>query len=85
MNWTIHLAKLALKVLEKAPGKSQRPIRTALVEMQQNPFIGDIVRLKGERSTWRRRVGSYRIFFDVYPERRHIDVIDISRRTSTTY
>jgi mRNA-degrading endonuclease RelE of RelBE toxin-antitoxin system len=53
--------------------------------MQQNPFSGDIVRLTSERCTWRRRVGAYRIFFDVYPERRHIDVVDISRRTSTTY
>jgi len=53
--------------------------------MQDNPFSGDIVRLVSERSTWRRRAGAYRIFFDVYPEIHHIDVVDISRRTSTTY
>jgi mRNA-degrading endonuclease RelE of RelBE toxin-antitoxin system len=41
--------------------------------------------LKSERAAWRRRVGSYRIFFDVYPDRQHIDVVDIARRTSTTY
>jgi len=85
MNWTIHVAKPALKVLAKVPVKSQRLIRAALLEMQQNPFAGDIVRLTAERSTWRRRVGAYRIFFDAYPERQHIDVVDISRRTSKTY
>jgi mRNA-degrading endonuclease RelE of RelBE toxin-antitoxin system len=53
--------------------------------MQYNPFSGDIVRLKSERSTWRRRVGSYRIFFDVYPDEQLVDVVDIDRRTSTTY
>jgi len=60
-------------------------LRAALVEMQQNPFSGDIVRLTSERATWRRRVGSYRILFDVYPDRQHIDVVDIARRTSITY
>jgi mRNA-degrading endonuclease RelE of RelBE toxin-antitoxin system len=53
--------------------------------MRDNPFSGDILRLTSERAAWRRRVGSYRIFFDVYPDRQHIDVVDISRRTSTTY
>jgi len=38
-----------------------------------------------ERSAWRRRVGSYRIFFDVYPDRQVVDVVDIDRRTSSTY
>ena len=85
MRWTIQIARLAQKPFAKAPAKSQRLLRAALEEMQQNPFSGDVVRLTSERSTWRRRVGAYRIFFDVYPERRHIDVVDISRGTSTTY
>lgn len=85
MNWTIHVAKPAQKALAKAPAKSQRLLRAALAEMQQNPFTGDILRLTSERATWRRRVGSYRIFFDVYPEQQHIDIVDIKRRTSTTY
>lgn len=27
----------------------------------------------------------WRIFFDAYPDRRVVDVLDIRRRTSTTY
>jgi hypothetical protein len=53
--------------------------------MQTNPFGGDLVKLKGEVATWRRRVGSYRIFFDVFPERLVVDVVEIARRTSTIY
>jgi len=30
-------------------------------------------------------VGSYRIFYDVYPEQRLVDVVEVARRTSTTY
>ena len=85
MTWTIHIAKRAEKQLAKAPAKSRRLLQAALAEMQQNPFIGDIRRLTSGPSTWRRRCGAYRIFFDVYPDRRHIDVLDNARRTSTTY
>jgi mRNA-degrading endonuclease RelE of RelBE toxin-antitoxin system len=85
MIWTLHIAKRAEKTLAKVPAKSRRLLLAALEEMQQNPFSGDIVRLTSERSTWRRRVGAYRMFFDVYPEQRHIDVVEIARRTSTTY
>jgi mRNA-degrading endonuclease RelE of RelBE toxin-antitoxin system len=83
--WTLRVAKQAQKGLAKAPAKSQRLLRAALEDMQQNPFSGDLVRLQSERATWRRRVGSYRIFFDVYPESQLVDIVDISRRTSTTY
>jgi len=36
-------------------------------------------------AAFRRRVGSWRIFYDVYPERQVVSVVDIVRRTSTTY
>ena len=54
MRWTIQIARPAQKTFAKAPAKSQRLLRAALEEMQQNPFSGDIVRLTSERSTWRR-------------------------------
>lgn len=85
MSWTLRIAKRAQKEFARAPPKSQRLLRTALEEMRQNPFSGDIARLTSERATWRRRVGAYRIFFDVDPERLLIEVLDISRRTTTTY
>lgn len=85
MGWTLRIAKRAEKALARVPAKSRRLIVAALEEMQRNPFTGDIVRLTSDRSAWRRRVGSYRIFFDVYPDRRQVDVVEIARRTSTTY
>jgi mRNA-degrading endonuclease RelE of RelBE toxin-antitoxin system len=41
--------------------------------------------MKGERATWRRRVGSYRILFDVHAKQAIVDVLEIVRRSSTTY
>jgi len=51
--------------------------------MEHDPFQGDIKRL--EPSGWRRRVGDYRIFYDLYMKERRIVVTAILRRTSTTY
>ena len=51
--------------------------------MQNDPFSGDVKRL--QPSGWRRRVGNYRVFYDLHIEEHRILVIGIKRRTSTTY
>jgi len=53
--------------------------------MQENPFQGDIKRLKGQQTAWRRRVGNYRILYDLFPDEQLIVVSAILRRTSSTY
>jgi mRNA-degrading endonuclease RelE of RelBE toxin-antitoxin system len=54
-------------------------------EMTRDPFAGDVIPLTNERAAYRRRVGNWRIFFDVDREKRLVDVTDIDRRTTTTY
>jgi mRNA interferase RelE/StbE len=85
MTWTLRIAHRAQKELTRLPTKDQQRILAVLAAMRAGPFHGDIVRLKAERTAWRRRVGNYRIFFDVDINGRVIDVVEISRRTSTTY
>jgi mRNA-degrading endonuclease RelE of RelBE toxin-antitoxin system len=53
--------------------------------MREDPTSGDVRPLRNERSAFRRRVGDWRIFFDLYPERRLVVIVAIERRTSTTY
>jgi len=43
-----------------------------LVAMQDDPFQGDLKRLKGTTTAWRRRVGSHRIVYDLYFDE-HLD------------
>jgi mRNA-degrading endonuclease RelE of RelBE toxin-antitoxin system len=85
MSWNLHVAKRAQKELSRIPPKDQSRILAALRQMSENPFIGDIAPLKGQLTGWRRRVGNYRIFFDVHPENSLVEVTDIARRSSTTY
>ena len=80
MIWRLQIASRVEKTLTKVPVKDQQKILAALEEMRRNPLSGDYARLKAERSAWRRRVGAYRIFFDVDPDRLLVDVVeDIAR------
>jgi mRNA interferase RelE/StbE len=85
MSWTLRVASRAAKSLQRVPARDRNRLVAVLVEMEIDPFSGDIVRLQGEAHTWRRRVGSYRIFFEVSTEQLTVDVLDIVRRSSTTY
>jgi mRNA-degrading endonuclease RelE of RelBE toxin-antitoxin system len=53
--------------------------------MADDPFSGDVLKLEGESTLWRRRVGDYRIFFEVQYRTRTVFVSAIVRRTSKTY
>ena len=84
MAWNLELVGPAQKDFRKLPPKDQARVRVALLAMQGDPFHGDIKRLQGQPTAWRRRVGSYRILYDLYFNRRLIVVAAILRRSSTT-
>ena len=84
MAWLVVLAGPARKSLSKIPAGDRKRILAALSEMEQNPFQGDVRKLQGLPG-FRRRVGNWRILFELVPERGHLVVTAIERRTSTTY
>ncbi len=85
MAWTVNVAKPAQKQVARFPAKDQATIGAAARAMADDPFTGDVLKLEGGGSRWRRRVGSYRIFFNVDTTLKTVDVTAITRRTSTTY
>lgn len=85
MTWNLQLSDPAQKEFRKLPRNDQERVKSALLAMKQDPFQGDIKRLKGQSTAWRRRVGNYRIIYDLYFEQRLIVIAGILRRTSTTY
>jgi len=84
MEWTVLLAGPARKSLSRVPAADHKRIMAALAEMQQNPFDGDVRKLQGLPG-FRRRVGNWRIFFELHLEERRAVVTAVERRTSTTY
>jgi mRNA-degrading endonuclease RelE of RelBE toxin-antitoxin system len=81
--WRVYIAATAEKQLKKLPSKDRERIRIVLREMWTDPFAGDLVKIDGTR--WRRRLGSYRLVFEIIIAASMVYVFDIKRRTTTTY
>lgn len=84
MPWSVDLRGRARKSLRRVPAPDRTRIAAALDEMRFDPLSGDVVKLKGT-SAFRRRVGNYRIIFEIDFAAQAIAVFDVLRRTSTTY
>jgi mRNA-degrading endonuclease RelE of RelBE toxin-antitoxin system len=67
------------------PDRDRARLLRVIDDMGRDPFAGDFVKLKGEARSFRRRIGDWRILFDVYKESHTIHITDIARRTTTTY
>jgi len=85
MSWKIKVAKRALKEIKRIPKKDAKRLLFVLEGLTENPYQGDIEKIRGEDNIWRRRVGNYRILYEVMPTQRYIEVFQIRRRTTTTY
>jgi mRNA-degrading endonuclease RelE of RelBE toxin-antitoxin system len=79
------LARPARKVLNRIPPRDLAHIYAAIEEMKEDPLRGDVRKLHGDLEGFRRRVGDWRIFFDVNLRERQVVITDVERRTSTTY
>ena len=85
MNWILIVSKSSRKFLKRTSKEEAQRISAALQELSVNPYAGDIEKLEGSENNWRRRVGSYRIFYEIEIARRIINITAIKRRTSKTY
>lgn len=84
MNWRVYIRQRAAKQLKKFPTQDIQRIEAGIDDIGEDPFSGDIQKLSGENS-WRRRVGSYRIFYQIRSPEKMIYIYEIERRTSKTY
>ena len=85
MNWELHLRKRIKKHLLRFPQKDRIYITAGLKELSTNPYSGDIEKILGEENVWRRRIGAYRIFYEIISQEKVIHVFRIERRSSKTY
>jgi mRNA-degrading endonuclease RelE of RelBE toxin-antitoxin system len=84
-RWQLVVDRDVHKALQRIPQKDAGRIISAIAELELNPYSGDVSKMHGEKDAWRRRIGAYRLFYEVLPERRMIHVYSLQRRTSTTY
>lgn len=84
-NWDSQIKESVFKSLKKIPKKDSEVIMDVIKELPINFYSGDIKRLKGEVDTWRKRVGNYRIFYEIHKNIKTVVVFKIERRGSHTY
>ena len=84
MSWTIAVSDRTRRNLKRVPAADQARIMAALSAMQTDPLSGDVVKLAGQ-DAFRRRVGNYRIIFRINFKALAVGIVDIQRRTTTTY
>ena len=84
-NWDLEIDPDFFKELRRIPKDSSRQILQIVRDLPDSPFAGDIQKMKGEKDIWRRRVGAYRIFYEIFPDEKGIRVFHVERRTSKTY
>lgn len=86
MTWTIELSRTAGRSLERMQQKERHQVATAIEQMKTDPFVGNVIALRGQHEgTFRRRVGAWRLLFETDVETQTVHILAILRRTSTTY
>ncbi|MBI2640324.1 MAG: type II toxin-antitoxin system RelE/ParE family toxin [Candidatus Sungbacteria bacterium] len=84
-SWDLQVDPDVFKILQKMPRHDAEVILEVIRLLPINPHFGDIQKMKGEDNTWRRRLGSYRIFFRIKIAEKVVLVFHLERRTSKTY
>lgn len=84
-SWDLEIDPCIFKTLKRIPRHDAEVVLEVIRLLPINPYFGDIQKMKGKESAWRRRIGSYRMFYSIKTSQRVILVFHIERRVSKTY
>ena len=85
MSWNIIITEKAKKSLRRIPRSDYNIISNIIDKLKLNPFLSSVQKLKADTDTWRLRTGNYRIFLKLFPNEKVVFVLNVKRRTATTY
>ena len=85
MTWGLVITEPAARHLRELPANDIKRLDAAMETMRTNPYSGDVKFLRGTGGALRRRVGPWRILFELHKESRLIVILAIKRRRSNTY
>ena len=81
MTWVCSLTRTAERELARMPRAMQRRIARSIDELEADPFAGDVRPLQGEwQGFYRKRVGGYRIIFQLDRDERVVTIVAIRPR-----
>ena len=84
-TWRVAVEPPVRKMLKRLSKEDHVRVISAIQSLIIDPYGGDLQKLNGTEDSWRRRVGSYRLFFELSQSERRVDIFKIERRGSKTY
>ena len=85
MRWGLVITNSAKRDLRNVEKSDVDRIDDVLEEMCSDPYQGDVKFLRGSGGALRRRIGDWRILFELDKKTQLIVVIGVRRRASNTY
>lgn len=84
-SWDIRIDSALWKEMRPIPKEIGRRIVAVIENPYFEPYGGDIRKIGGEKNIWARRIGEYRIFYEIDQEARRVNVFHVERRNTQTY
>jgi len=79
-KYEVYIERSAERDIKKLPADTLQRIATAIRALAINPRSHGSLKLKGSKSDWRIRVGSYRILYEIDDQRHRVSVMAIKPR-----
>ena len=79
MTYEVRISRKLLKILEKINEPDYTKIKEAIYGLAENPRPFGYKQLKGS-TTFRIRVGNYRIIYDIYDDVLVVQIVNIGHR-----
>ncbi|HEX76889.1 MAG TPA: type II toxin-antitoxin system RelE/ParE family toxin [Dehalococcoidia bacterium] len=87
--YRIEVSPAADRDLERLKRRIQRRnferLRTAIRSLADNPRPHGVRKIEGTERSYRIRVGDYRVVYEVYDKESLVLLLQVARRTETTY
>ena len=85
MTHRVELSPSAQRDLRSLPPQVAARLAGPIVALADAPRPRGSRKLRGQQTTWRVRIGPYRIIYDVYDDRELVVVLRVDRRSESTY
>lgn len=85
MPYRVELAPAARRDLRRLPVAVQQRLAGPILALADTPRPPGVRKVRGQVCTWRLRVGTYRVIYDVDDSDRLVVVLVVDRRSETTY
>ena len=85
MLYTVELAPAAQRDLRRLPPQIRLRLAAPIQALSQSPRPPGVRKVQGQERTWRIRVGSFRVIYDLYDDQQLVVILKVDRRGESTY